>query len=194
MKIFLFLLAIPYALIIWELKRRRLWLLYYALSVFGLAFFLVLLARDFGFERWLGFWEMNQVSFLARLLNLPLKVVNYGSLVIKNPEGWVLLSIGLECSALLELSIFVGLILFYPAFKFYRKVVYLLAGLVGTYLINLLRILLIVALIATYGSGVVFVAHAIVGRLFFFAAVVVLYWYFITFPTLGFLQKEVEKR
>lgn len=195
MKLLGFALAlIVYSWAVLELKKRRLWLPYYALAVFGLTFFLILLFLNFRFDRFLGSWEMNQVCFLARLLNLPLQVISYDSLAIKSAEGWVLLSIGLECSALIELSVFAGLILFYPAFSPSRKAIFLLAGLAGTYLINLLRILLIVALIATYGQGIVFVAHAIIGRLFFFAAVVILCWYFITSPTLAFLKEKVEER
>ncbi len=189
-----FVCLIFYALLVWELRKRRLWLPYYTLAVFGLTFILVFLARETHFDTILSFWEMNQSNFLARWLKISTKVVGSGSIAIKNTDGWSILSIGLECSALLELSIFAGLILFYPAFERAKKITLLIAGLLGTYLINLLRILLIIALIAFCGPTLIFVAHAIIGRLFFFTAIVVLYWYLITLPTLDLVGEEVRAR
>lgn len=186
--------SIFYALLVWELRKRRLWLPYYALAVFGLTFTLVFFARETHFDALMSFWEMNQAHFLARWLEISTKVVGSGSIAIKSSSGWSILSIGLECSALLELSIFVGLILFYPTFKKIKKIAFLIIGLFGTYLINLFRILLIIILVVVYGPTVVFVAHAVIGRLFFFTAIVFLYWYLITLPTLRFLGKEVRAR
>lgn len=195
MKFALFFIGlIFYALLVWWLKKRRLWLPYYALAVFGLTFIFVFLAREAHFDTFLSFWEMNQAHFLARWLKISTQVVSSGSIAIKSSSGWSILSIGLECSALLELSILVGLILFYPAFKATQKITLLIIGFLGTYLINLLRILLIITLVAVYGPTLVFVAHAVIGRLFFFTAVIVLYWYLITLPTLNFLGEEVKAR
>ncbi len=183
-----------YTLFVFWLRKSHFWLPYYALGVFGLTFIFIFLAREAHFDTQLSTWEMSQSHFLARLLGIATQVVSSGSIAIKSSGGWSILSIGLECSALIELSIFVSLILFYPAFKIIDKAKLLLIGLLGTYAINLLRILLIIALVAVYGTQVVFVAHAVIGRLFFFTAVVVLYWYLITSPTLGWLAIEVRAR
>jgi exosortase/archaeosortase family protein len=53
----------------------------------------------------------------------------------------------------------------------------------ATYVINVFRILIIVDMIAQLGTGSVFIAHAVVGRLFFFTGVVVVYWVLVTMPT-----------
>lgn len=180
-----------YAFLVWWLRKRRLWLPYYTLAVFGLTFILVFLAQKTRFDTLVVFWEMNQAHFLARLLQISTELVSSGTIAIKSRDGWSILSIGLECSALLELSIFASLILFYPAFKRTKKMALLIIGFFGTYLINLVRILLIIALVAFYGPDLVFVAHAVIGRLFFFTAVIILYFYLITLPTLDFLREEV---
>ena len=43
----------------------------------------------------------------------------------------------------------------------------------ATYIINLLRILIIVGMIAPLGTDWVFIAHAVVGRVFFFVGIVI---------------------
>ena len=55
-------------------------------------------------------------------------------------------------------------------------------------------IMLIVALINSFGTSWVFAAHAVFGRVFFFIGTVALYWWIITRPTVtavaGILEGE----
>ena len=66
---------------------------------------------------------------------------------------------------------------FYPGFRAGRKVPTIIVGLVATYAINIARILIIVGMIAALGTSWVFIAHAVVGRVFFFIGIVIVYWY-----------------
>ena len=112
-------------------------------------------------------------------------------LAIPNHTGWAVFDIGIECSALLETFAFAGLVGFYPAFAKGRKTLTVGAGAVATWVINLLRILLIVAIINAFGTDWVYAAHAVFGRIFFFAATVALYWYLVTRPTIRIVSADL---
>jgi exosortase family protein XrtG len=185
---------IVYILLVWLLRSRRLWLPYYALAVFGLTFLIVVAAQTFKTDTLLSASEMRHTHFVSGFLKIPTKVIKTDSIMIADADGWSILSIGIECSAILELSIFFGLIIFYPAFNWLKKSVILIIGLIGTYVINIIRILVIVGMVHLLGKETIFIAHAVVGRLLFFAAVIVLYWFLLTRPTLDFVAREVRAR
>jgi len=102
--------------------------------------------------------------------------------------------IGIECSALLEMAAFAGLVAFYPAFGRGKKVGIIATGVAATYAINVVRILIIVGMIAMLGTDWVFFAHAVVGRMFFFTGVVIVYWLLITRPTVLVVRSRIEAR
>ena len=67
-----------------------------------------------------------------------------------------------------------------------------LTGLAATYLINLARMFIIVAMIHWLGKSAAPLAHAVVGRLVFFAGIVIVYWQLLTLPTLRIVRRELE--
>lgn len=192
--LFLLLGTVIYILLILFLRNRRLWLPYYTLAVFGLTVLVVLISQQFHLDTLLSSFEMNHTHLASIWFGIPTRVVSSNSIMIADLSGWSILSIGIECSAILELSIFIGLILFYPAFSGLKKSFLLSIGLTSTYLINVVRILLIVGMVHFIGKNVIFIAHAIVGRLFFFAAIITLYWFLLTRPTLDLVAREVRSR
>jgi len=66
-------------------------------------------------------------------------------------------------------------------------------GLSVTYVANLLRILLIVAVINAMGTSWVFAAHAVIGRIFFFAATITLFWFIMTRPTVSIANLRLRE-
>lgn len=186
--------SIVYLLLVRFLWSRRLWLPYYALAVFGLTFIIVLTAQAFKLDSLLGAYEMRHTHIVTDWFKIPARVIGSDSIMIADSNGWSILAIGIECSAILELSIFLGLILFYPAFSALKKSSILTAGLIGTYLVNIVRISIIVGMVHWLGKETIFIAHAVVGRLFFFTAVILLYWFLLTRPTLDHIAQEVRAR
>ena len=59
---------------------------------------------------------------------------------------------------------------------------------------NIVRILLIVGIIAWLGTAWVFPAHAVIGRVFFFTAIILLFWWLMTRPTIHLVRARVEER
>lgn len=175
-------------------RRKKSWLLYYLGSVFGLTIILIGLAALSGFDLRLESIEASQVHSLASSVGVPIHHTSHNVIVLKGSDSWSVLEVGLECSAIIEISALLGLLLFYPKYPPLKKVLGISLGAAATYALNLVRLLLIVFLIGKYGPGFAFIAHAVIGRLFFFGAVLVVFWSVLTRPTLTIVQNLIEKR
>lgn len=177
----------------WSLLRLRRWLLFYLTGAFGFTLLIAFGAGALNLDTVIESVEAAQVAAMAHTLGIGVQVVNGTGLAIPNHTGWAVFDIGIECSAILEMAAIVGLTAFYPAFRPGRRALYGVVGLVGTYVANLLRVLLIVAIINAFGTSWVFAAHAVFGRVFFFAFTVALYWFLMTRPTLGFTRARLKE-
>jgi exosortase family protein XrtG len=173
------------------LRRSRRWLLFYLTG--GLGFVLVVLfwASTLGLDTALEAVEAQQTVGIANLTGIALSLLGKTGLAIPNHTGWAVFDVGIECSALLEMSAIVGLIAFYPAFSAGRKVSSALIGTAVTYAVNIARIMLIVVLINAFGTSWVFAAHAVFGRVLFFFGTVALYWWLITRPTVNLIGADL---
>ena len=187
-------LLILYVAIVVFLKKQRAWLTYYLFGALGLTLILVFGMRSSGLEL---YWEkihLYQTVLFSNLLGIKSKILGNSTLLVPDKTGWILLQIGIECSAILESSVLLGLVLFYPSFEIKRKLKLISIGLIATVLANIMRIQIIVNIIHYFGRNTVFVAHAIVGRLFYFTCVIILYWYILTQPTLDKIHQTINER
>jgi len=183
--------GIVWAALTFSLWRSRRWLAFYITGAFGFVLLGISIARSFGIDASVEALQARQVETLAALLGLKLGILGGSGLAIPSTAGWAVFEIGIECSALLETFAFMGLVAFYPAFTAARKGVTLAVGAVATWVINILRILLIIGIIESLGTGWVYAAHAVFGRVFFFAATVALYWYLVTRPTIRVVSADL---
>lgn len=175
-------------------RIRRWWLMFYLGGAFGLILLVVAIANITTLDTWLATIEAQQTAVLAGIVGIGVTAAGYGTgLAIPNQSGWAVFNIGIECSALIEMTAIVGLSIFYPAFSPLRKTGTAIVGLSVTYVANLLRILLIVAVINAMGTSWVFAAHAVIGRIFFFCATITLYWFIITRPTVGIANLRLKE-
>lgn len=174
------------------LRRHRFALPGYLWSAFGLAAILVLVATVGEWHQSFGSAQAQLLSRAAEAVGIELASVGPATLVVPDPSGWSILTIGVECSTLIEASVFVGLILFYPRFPAGERVLRLFAGLGGTFLVNLLRLAVIVAIVTTLGKPAVPWAHVVIARLVFFVGIVVIYWRMLTMPTLSIVRRDLE--
>lgn len=174
------------------LRRARYTLVGYLWGAFGLAALGILIAQVGQWNVTLGQWEAASLVSAFGWLGLTVTGLQRSSVMIPDPTGWSILNIGIECSTLVEGFIFAGLLLFYPRFTAPQRAIRLGVGLVWTYLINLVRLLIIIGLIMWLGKPIAPLAHAIIGRLFFFAGMIFVYWRLLTLPTLQIVRREME--
>ncbi|MHB1342392.1 MAG: hypothetical protein ACYC77_04520 [Coriobacteriia bacterium] len=188
----LLLAALVWAGLTVMLWRTRRWLAFYLTGAFGFVLLTISAMRSFGLDAGIESIEAAQVAWMARVVSINVSQLGGSGLAIPNHTGWAVFDIGIECSALLETFAFAGLVGFYPAFASQRKAATIAIGMAATWVINLLRILLIVGIINALGTSWVFPAHAVFGRIFFFVATVALYWYLVTRPTIDVVSGRLE--
>ncbi|GAB4277285.1 MAG: hypothetical protein Kow0056_08600 [Coriobacteriia bacterium] len=186
------LFALAWAALTFALWRRRRWLAFYVTGALGFVLLVLFASQLFGWDSRLEAIQAREVAAIAQALGIDLSVLSGTGLAVKNHVGWAVFDVGVECSALLEMAAFAGLIGFYPGFTLLRRGITIVVGLVLTYALNIARILLIVAIINAGGTSWVFTAHAVFGRVLFFAGVVGIFWYLVTRPTMRIVSGQLE--
>lgn len=174
------------------IQRREWHLAHYVWGVFGFVFLFIHLITLQEWHTTIAGIEAQQIQSLFALFGTHLQIIDSNILLVPDATGWTGLNISIECSTVLEISVFAGLILFYPRLSMRQRWTYLLIGITGTYILNLIRISIIVLMIDVWGKPIVPVAHTFVGRLVYFIGVVGLYWYLLTKPTLHIIRRNIE--
>lgn len=180
--------------------RNRIWLVYYVVGAVGLALLVIWGGRGvFPLELWLKESAANAVHLIATGMGIETRIFSGapGSilvLVIPQSQGWTLVEIGVECSGLLEEAVLIGLVSFYPGWSRRQRAGWLAVGAAATYVGNLARVLFIVVTLHYLGKDTLFLAHTLVGRVFFFLIVVAIYWVIFTQPTLRQIRAALQAR
>ncbi|MEO9255651.1 MAG: archaeosortase/exosortase family protein [Tepidiformaceae bacterium] len=191
--------ALAWAAITWFFWRAGAWLLYFVVGSTGLALLAVVAARDvIPLEFLLRVSTAHAVNATAGAfgLNTSVSTADAGSLLVvgvPHHNEWTMLSIGLECSGLLESAALAGLIVFYPAQSLRRRGLILVIALAATFAANIVRMLVIVGAVEWFGQGALDFAHVVLGRLVFFALAIGIYWYAITRPTLAAVGARIRE-
>jgi exosortase family protein XrtG len=174
------------------LRKAHKGLIAYLWGAFGLATILIFAGQIGNWNNLLGAFQAGILVLLSGLVGGGLRTVAGGGLVVPDPTGWSILQIGIECSALIEISIFVSLMLFYPRLPAAERLLRIAIGVLATIAINLLRLGIIAVMVSTLGKPAIPWAHAVVGRLVFFVGILFLYWRMLTLPTLSIVRRELE--
>lgn len=108
----------------------------------------------------------------------------YESSIIFIPRQSALTSISLyidyECSGIIEMMAFISLLAFFQVYDVGQRIIISFIGCVSIFFFNVIRIVVICAIIARFGSGSYYIAHTIVGRLVFYVLSILLYYYVFT--------------
>jgi exosortase family protein XrtG len=178
------------------LKNHRIWVLYFPWGAVGLTLLLILFLRgspvEYHLERSTGFLLQQAMELFGVPADVFDRAAGMVLIFIEAEKSWTALGIDIECSGLLESCVFLGLILFYPAFSLPKRVFIALAGILAIYFINLVRLGTIVFLINTFGRQAIYLAHTLAGRLVFFFLIVALYWTVFSRPTLASLRRQLH--
>lgn len=177
------------------LKRARLSAFYFIVGSAGLFFILTAISRPY----WVWFFThavIHGVALFTELTNWGQIMFKMGLVYINNGGNPVIMSIDYECSGIIETCAFVSLVVFYPAYQRREKVFYGVFGLLYIYLINVLRLNIVIAIVHFGGGESFFLAHSVIGRLIFYVLVIVLYYNVFTYSQLarGLYQRVADWR
>jgi len=174
-------------------RRHRIWVFYYIWGAVGFTFILILLLRGSLLEYQMIHRAGIILYQLLSYLGMDIHIFDRGTLLIsiKIDNSWTAFDINFENSGLMEMCILLGLILFYP-YNSTKKILFSLAGIISVYAINILCLIMVIAIIYWGGRNMIFIAHALLGRLFFFLLFIELYWQIFTKPSLKIVRKYIE--
>ena len=111
-------------------------------------------------------------------------------LVIFQDIGWTVLQVGIESSGLLEISVLVSLLFFYPGWSLTRRAFLIGIGSIAMWCANIIRMLVIVVMLNQFGKEALVLAHMYIGKAVFFVLVIAIFWLIITRTTLKDLHKR----
>lgn len=185
---------ITWLAILFFFKYNRIWVFYFIWGAVGSTILLILVLRGTPVE-----YAMEQMTglILHELLNL----FNIRSYIFDNAPGtvlvlleiensWSTIDIDIECSGLLETCVFLGLLIFYPSFASGRRFFFLISGMIGIYMINLVRLIIIVLIMSNFGRDSIFIAHTLFGRMIFFGLLILIYWFIFTRTSLMVIKEH----
>ncbi len=177
-------------------RYHRNWIFYYIWGSVGFSFVLILTLRGSPVEAWVEQQIGAILHTLSGYIGIPTRFFpkEAGSLLVLNDvnHSWTTIAIDLERSSLLEISILLGLLLFYPAYRPVRKLTFLSVGAFVTFWINILSLMVVIITIHLGGRSMIFVAHTLFARLLFFVLVTALYWQLFTKPSLKIVRTNVN--
>lgn len=194
----LVLAAAGWALLVRFFWKAGAWLPYFVAGAAGCAFLLIVGLREVvPGETLLRAATAATVNQTAWLLGVHTRVTaaSPGDLLVvgvPHHNEWTMLSIGIECSGLLELCTLFGLVLFFPALPMPRRLRVLALALGLTFIANIVRMVVIVLAVAYGGQSTLEIAHVVFGRLVFFVLAIGIYWFAITRPTLEAVSARLK--
>ncbi len=172
--------------------HKRWWLSFYLTGAVAFMSAIVAIFLITGYDVKIMGLEAQNIANIATFLGIPSSYLAPNAFLFPDPTGWSIFGIGFECSSIIEISVLIGLLLLYPGYDWKRKTKYAAIGIVVTYGANLIRMMSIVYIVNIFGKSSLYFAHAIVGKLIFFAFIIVLYWYLLTRPTLSIIKKNIK--
>jgi exosortase family protein XrtG len=180
------------------LQKARAWLLAYMLGTVGFTLLVVYAFRGSAVESFIERTSALSAHYLSSALGIPTKVFFNAPgtllvLIVYQEVGWTAIEIDIECSGLLEFMVFTGLMLFFNGFTWKYRATVLPLGIAATFVMNVVRIAIIVATIHFGGKNMIYVAHTVVGRAIFFMMVIALYWYVFTRATSQAIHRRLTR-
>jgi exosortase family protein XrtG len=182
------------------LRAYRVWLFYYMLGAAGCAYWLAMIIHAIPSAELLFTGSVALGAHLASgPVGLPTRMFEGAPgtllvLVVGQDAGWTVLQVGIESSGLLEMSVLCGLLAFYPGWSVGRRARAIGLGLLATWAGNVLRMIIVVASLHWLGKSGLILAHAIIGKVFFFWITIAIYWYLMTSPTLEDVGSLLRQR
>lgn len=106
----------------------------------------------------------------------------YGIIYVPAATGSITLQVDFECSGIIEVMAFLSLLAFFNVYSRTEKIMVGIVGFALMVLFNALRIMIICLSVHFFGINAYYITHMFVGRLFFYAFSVLLYFYVFTKP------------
>ncbi|MCQ2531405.1 MAG: exosortase family protein XrtG [Saccharofermentans sp.] len=179
MRIILILFILLWIYILSVLYRSKNSFFYYLVGSVGLFTFSMIIIEPFA----VPILQKNVAAVagvIGDLTGIYSSYFNSGILFISHNATNLSLFIDFECSGVIEIIAFISLLAFFGIYDIYERVIIGFVGTIMIFVFNVLRIFIICISVYIGGMNIYFVAHTIIGRLFFYVCTVFLYFYVFT--------------
>lgn len=106
-------------------------------------------------------------------------------LFISHKGETISLYVDYECAGFVEITIYLSLLIFFPLYKWYTKVLYGIGGILLLFLSNITRLVFICTSVYFLGNSAFYMTHAILGRFLFYTLSMCIYFYVFTRPQIS---------
>lgn len=122
-------------------------------------------------------------GLFGKIGNVFSSYLKYAIIFVESRKGGsITLLVDMECSGLIEILAFISLLAFFEVYTWAEKIIVGIAGFCYLMLANALRISIIAWIVYFAGVSAYGVAHAFIGRIFFYILSIILYFYVFTKP------------
>ncbi len=182
-------LLIAWIYILYILKKAKLDFFKFLLGSAGMFFFLLFYASNTLISPF-SYFVTGISGYIGKLLGIYEVYSKYGVLAIEGKDI-VNIYIDFECSGILEIITYISMVMFFPAYQLYEKVIVQVFGTLYILLANVIRLSFIG--VATYFLGMeyYYLVHSVIARLIFLVMIMALYFY--TFTRKQILKQKVGK-
>ncbi|MDD2586224.1 MAG: exosortase family protein XrtG [Syntrophomonadaceae bacterium] len=173
-------------------RYYKIWILYFITGVGGFTVLGAFILNESWFENFLSATAVGICARMADYLSLQVQAfADAGIMLISSPafSGFTSMSIDIECSGMLEMLVVWALIIFFPIFDRGERVWYLFWGSIMVYLVNLVRILVILLALSYWGRDSIFIVHTVIARGIFFILIVMIFWEIFTRKSIECIRK-----
>ncbi|MFV0559304.1 MAG: exosortase family protein XrtG [Enterococcus sp.] len=173
------------------LRRAKIPAAHFIFGSIGLFVILLLLSRPY----WVWFFThlvAEGIALFSNVTHMSEVYSKYAIVQILSKTSSVTMTIDYECSGIIETSAFVALTMFYPIYTRKQRFFLSLKGILWIYLANVMRLILVILLVHFNGSDFYFVAHTIIGRMFFYVLVIYLYYQTFTYSATTYKEKKEQ--
>lgn len=171
------------ALLLWiyvltVLKRGRLHFGFFAIGSIGLFIFLMMLKPMLTGP--LTRFIASASASIGQFLKITQPYVGNSMIMIQGKSEALGMVVDYECSGIIEILAFTSLLWFFPVYQWKEKVGINVVGVIVICIANILRVILISFIVYQWGNDAYYIAHTLIGRLFFYALSAALYFYVFT--------------
>jgi exosortase family protein XrtG len=167
--------------LLWVLTRTKLYFWKFLVGSLGLFIFLMVLVQPI-LSQPLARCVAALAGLFGRLNGAYTAYFKYGILYVGTSTGSMTLKIDFECSGIIEIMAFLCLLIFFRVYRLHEKLVVGVLGTASLILANALRITIICLTLHYFGTDAYYIAHTLIGRIFFYVLTVFLYFYVFTRP------------
>lgn len=172
-------------------KYCKIWIAYFVCGVGGFCIIGALIGRNSWLEKALASSSVSICSHISSFIGLKVQsFTDAGIMLISSAHfsGFSSMAIDIECSGLLELVLLWALLLFFPIFNREERVWYMVWGSTLVYLINIIRIMVILLAVSLWGRDSIYIVHTVIARGIFFFLMIVLYWEIFTRKSISYIR------